>query len=310
MRIIFTLMKFGKLADISQVDFSLPPVNSDTEVFLGKISGKQPLSVYIGCPMWGNKDWVGKLYPKGAKAGEFLYYYSRAFNCIEMNTTHYRSPSSEMVLKWKSQAASNFRFCPKMPQSISHYNKLQGSSDQTIQFCDAISHFETQLGCVFMQMHDSFGPGMLDKLEAYLADFPKEIPLCIEFRHPGWFHDHYLIPEAVEILRTYHTGTVITDVAGRRDVLHTTLTSDIAVIRFVGNALVSTDYSRVDAWGNRIAHWADKGLRELYFFVHEPDDIFAPEMGIYAIKQFNAHLGLQLPVPRLYHDSSEQMRLF
>ena len=303
-------MKFGKIPNIEEVDFSLPQDQPETLLGLARGDKQKDFQAYIGCPMWGNKAWVGKLYPKGAKAGEFLFHYSRAFNTIEMNTTHYRSPSDEQVLKWKEAVPESFLFCPKIPQSISHYGKLQGVEEQTQSFCDAISFFEENLGCVFMQLHESFGPNKMQVLAEFLSNFSPSIPLAIEFRHAGWFEGNQLIPTLFELLYHFRVGAVITDVAGRRDVLHTSLSSDMAMIRFVGNGLVPTDYQRVDAWVERLSSWVSEGLKQLYFFVHEPDDTFAPEMGVYVIEQLNTQLNLDIPIPSLGENSGKQMSLF
>ncbi len=92
---------------------------------------------------------------------------------------------------------------------------------------------------------------------------------------------------------------MITDVAGRRDVLHMRLTAPIAFIRFVSNGLHPKDYQRADAWAERIAAWAAKGLQELYFFVHSPDEQTSPEMMAYVIGRFNEKLGAGLRLPNL-----------
>jgi len=303
-------MKFGKIEDISQVDFNLPPAHQPQQQWLSAQPQPHSFEAYVGCPMWGKKEWVGKLYPSQTPAREYLYHYARAFNTIEMNTTHYRIPSKENVMRWKSQAPASFRFCPKIPQTISHYGKLQKVEIPTQQFCDAVAHFEESLGACFMQLHASFDPQKIDRLASYLEIWPGEIPLFIEFRNAQWFDSHLLLPAAIDLLRTHHVGTVITDVAGRRDVLHMSFTTSDMMIRFVGNGLVDSDYQRVDSWINQIGEWVKNGLRRLYFFVHEPDDVFAPEMGVYVIEQLNKKLGLAMTVPNLSISSEDQMRLF
>jgi hypothetical protein len=94
-------------------------------------------------------------------------------------------------------------------------------------------------------------------------------------------------------------GTVITDVAGRRDVLHMRLTAPVAFIRFVTNRLHPTDYQRADAWVDRIGTWAGKGLREVYIFVHSPEELTSPEMMKYLVGRFNERGLASLPVPNL-----------
>jgi uncharacterized protein YecE (DUF72 family) len=100
-------------------------------------------------------------------------------------------------------------------------------------------------------------------------------------------------------MEQYGISTVITDVAGRRDVLHQRLTTSIAMIRFVGNGLHPTDYSRVDDWIDRCLQWLDAGLQTLYFFVHEPDNKFSPELVKYFIQHLNEKGDFSLTMPRI-----------
>ena len=46
---------------------------------------------YIGCPMWGYKEWVGsgKLFPPRTPASDFLRLYSRKLSTVEGNTIFY-----------------------------------------------------------------------------------------------------------------------------------------------------------------------------------------------------------------------------
>ena len=89
----------------------------------------------------------------------------------------------------------------------------------------------------------------------------------------------------LDLLAEHNAGTVITDVAGRRDVLHLGLSSHCAMIRFVGNSLHPTDYLRIDRWLDLLVQWMSEGLREIYFFSHQPDNILSPEICIYLIEQ-------------------------
>ncbi|MDX2250012.1 MAG: DUF72 domain-containing protein [Bacteroidia bacterium] len=302
-------MKFGKLPDITPVNFELPSGPGEvTRVLGGKPKGN--FRAYVGCPMWGNKSWTGKLYPKTAKGADYLRYYSQSFNTIELNSTHYRVPSPDIARRWAEMAAPGFAFCPKVPQTISHYRKLINCEDELNIFADTMAIFEEKLGCAFVQLHESFSPALLPYLRSFLQGFPPFLPLAIEFRHADWFAEHRLIPEAEELLQNHRVSAVITDVAGRRDVLHHSLTNSTAMIRFVGNGLIPSDYTRANAWIARIAEWVNLGLEKLYFFVHEPDDTFAPEMGAYIIQKLNTEFNLNLRIPGIPEEPGRQMRLF
>ena len=45
--------------------------------------------IYIGCAVWGYKDWLGELFPAGSKSAESLSLYSRRLTTVEGNTTFY-----------------------------------------------------------------------------------------------------------------------------------------------------------------------------------------------------------------------------
>ncbi|MEO0469155.1 MAG: DUF72 domain-containing protein [Bacteroidota bacterium] len=303
-------MKFGKLGSPDQIldiDFRLP--ENDVQ-FSSDGQMRDDFMVYVGCPMWGNKGWIGKLYPKGTKAGDYLQYYSQSFNTIELNSTHYRTPTDDIADRWREAAADGFHFCPKIPQSISHYRKLVNVTEDLQRFTDVIQRFEDHLGASFVQLHESFSPQLLGNLIQFVDQWPAQLPLSIEFRNTAWFENNRLIPEASEVLLRKGIGAVITDVSGRRDVLHATLTSNVVVIRFVGNALHPTDYSRADTWIDKLEEWKKLGIKAVYFFVHEPDDAFAPEMGSYVIEKLNERFDLALRIPGIPDEGGEQMSLF
>lgn len=82
------------------------------------------------------------------------------------------------------------------------------------------------------------------------------------------------------------------------------------MIRLVGNSLDPTDFTRSDAWLDRIEHWVSQGLEKLYLFAHEPEDLMAMELGAYWIEALNKRLGLQLAIPGIQQNTGDQMSLF
>ena len=273
-------MKFGKLPSVEGVDFSLPPLHQPS---VDKLGGKPHpgFAAFVGLSRWASKDWVGNLFPAGTKPAAYLQQYARTFNTIELNSTHYRTPSPDQVRAWEEQVPAGFRFCPKIPQQISHFRKLVGIEQELAQFVHSISHFGEKLGCSFVQLHESFSPRLFAQLRDFLLRWPMELPLAVEFRHADWFLYQALIPEALDLLQGLGKGIVITDVAGRRDVLHTCLGGQLSMIRLVGNELIPSDFERSDAWLASISEWKAHGLRDLYVFPHEPEDRMASELGQY-----------------------------
>ncbi|MFD2514121.1 DUF72 domain-containing protein [Pontibacter locisalis] len=291
-------MDFGKLQDVSHVDFKLPPNHPDTLPLLKRSGSYLKPQAYVGLPVWVNKAWVGKYYPVGMPEKESLLWYGKQFNTIELNSTHYHIPSPDTIDRWRNMVPRGFKFCPKFPQLISHEAALRSTQDVTAAFCESIAGLEEKLGSSFLQLPPYFAPSQLPDLEAFLTFIPESIPVTVELRHPDWFVDNVASLELFEVLEKYRVGTVLTDVAGRRDVLHMRLTTPSAMIRFVGNGLHPTDYSRIDAWVERLKVWFDSGLQQLYFFVHEPDNTLAPELAAYLIEKLNKACGFDLIPPR------------
>ncbi len=308
-------MEFGRLDRIEGVDFSLPSTPKATTTFLNSLpqSNEKP-RIWVGCPIWGNKSWRGKVYPEKARERDFLQFYARQFSCIELNTTHYRIPDPTTIQRWRSQTPKTFLFCPKIPQEISHKHFLRHAKHLTEQFVYSVQGLEERLGLCFLQLPPNFSPEHTSSLLAYLEEFPKEADLAIEFRNAEWFDGSSAenVTLVHRFMREHNFPTVITDVSGRRDVLHHDLTSDTIAIRFIGNGLHPTDFERADAWVKRISEWTRIGLRTVHFWVHQPNNNLAPEMVRYVIRQFNEVLGLSLKEPILVsaNPPAEQGSLF
>ena len=306
-------MEFGKIKDITDINFSLPIDRIKTiNLLKGALPQRTSLPrVYIGCTGWAMKEWVGWIYPKECKPTDYLRYYSQQFNTLEMNTTHYRIPSTKDIEKWRRDSAPDFRFAPKMLQRVSHSKNLGYGTGLTTQFCEAIQGLEEKLGICFMQMPPHFRFADLSIFEKYISKFPKTIPLAIEIRHEEWFSNAQYFKTIFDMLEHFHVSTVITDVAGRRDVLHQRLTTSTAVIRFVGNNLNPTDYSRIDEWVERLKTWFELGLHEVYFFTHEPENINGPRLAKYLHDKIKESFSVILRGPVFEEQKGEhQYKLF
>jgi uncharacterized protein YecE (DUF72 family) len=290
-------MDFGKLENIDNVDFTLPFVHRLITDVLASAAPFPNKEVYIGPPVWANKEWVGKIYPSNAKDKDFLYHYTRQFNTIELNVTHYQIPSEATIERWRVAAPEGFRYCPKWPQSITHDAQLVNVLLPSTEFVNAVLGLGDKLGTTFLQLGPSFDTSLRPALENFLKALPDGFPIAVEFRHPSWFTDDYAWQRTLEFFRERGIGTVMSDVAGRRDVLHMSLSTPTVVLRFVGNELHPTDYTRADAWVRLLKSWFEQGLHRAYLFIHCGDNTHAPELTRYWIEELNAKIGLSLEPP-------------
>ena len=295
-------MDFGKVPEqeLNSVDFSLPPEPPANKAVLekGKLRNQNP-SVYIGCAKWGRKEWIGKIYPKGTKDAQFLEEYVKHYNAIELNATHYKIYSSADIAKWAAKAKGlDFKFCPKIPQSISHYSSFKNADGLTTSFLEGIFAFKENLGPIFLQVSESYSPARRDSLFQYLLSLPKDLQVFVEVRHPDWFANRKVNEELVQILQSLNIGLVLTDAAGKRDCVHMQITVPKTFIRYVGNSLHPTDFTRIDAWIQRLKYWLGNGLQELYFFMHMHNEALSPDLTVYLVDKLNAACNLQIKKPQ------------
>lgn len=301
-------MQFGKITNpiqLNQIDWHLP---SDKYWFKSTPSSSN-IDFRLGFPAWGVPTWERKIYPVDAKSKDYLHYYAQSLNCIELNTTFYRIATIEQLQKWAADVPDNFKFAVKMSRDISHVPT--GLTNQKLileHFHNYYNVLGNKLGMFFLQLHESFAPNLLPALEQFLKLMPSEVPLAIEVRHPAWFK----YPTNLwQVLADHAVTAIISDVAGRRDVLHMNITAPTLMIRFVGNNLHPTDFTRLDNWVERLNDYRERGINTIYFMIHEPNEDTCPELGTYLLEKLReagwSNLpDIAIPAPR----GESQLSLF
>lgn len=288
-------MKFGQVNDPGMIDFTIPPDHPHTGKVLKQTSKSKDLEVYVGCAKWNKKD-LKNFYPRGVK--DELAYYSKHFNSIELNATFYGLFPPETFDKWYATTPQNFRFFPKLEQSISHFRRLKDVKEIVEQNVTNMTHLREKLGMTFLQMPDNFGPKDFDRVVAFAENWTYEVPMAIEFRHTDWYNDAEVSSKLYDLLETHGIANVLVDTAGRRDLMHMRLTTPTAFIRWVGSNEPESDRSRLEEWIGRIAKWKKAGLRNLYFFVHQNVEWESPALVAHFIERFNKKIGTTLPIPK------------
>lgn len=305
-------MEFGRvpIETLDQIHFDLPddPV-FNTSILSGvKIANPK---IYLGCAKWGRTEWVGKIYPPKTKEKDFLQHYVQHYNSIELNATHYKIYGAAGIAKWAATAKDkDFKFCPKMYQGITHRGSLHNKQFALDEYFRGIVAFGDKLGPIFVQVSDSFSTKRKEELFSFLDKLPTDLSFFLELRHPDWFAKENIRDEVMNFLKVHHMGIVITDTSGRRDCAHMYVTVPKTFIRYVGNSLHATDYTRIDGWIKRIQYWIDRGMEELYFFMHMHDETFSPELTVYMADKLNTAMGLNLQKPIFISDTGKQGNLF
>jgi uncharacterized protein YecE (DUF72 family) len=251
--------------------------------------------LYIGCPMWGYKEWVGSFFPPHTPQGDFLRLYSRRLTAVEGNTTFYAVPDIETVTRWRNETPASFRFCFKVPRDISHAPRLDTKKSATLAFLKSMQPLSDRLGPCFLQLPPAFGPKLVEQLAAFLGYWPtgKSSPrLAVEVRHPDFYKEPFAA-SLNSLLSQHHAGRVIMDTRPIRSgpaqeqqvlqarerkpdlPLHITTTTDFAFVRYIGHPSMEINNPLLDTWAERFAQWLQRGAT-LFVFCHCPFEVHSP----------------------------------
>jgi len=159
--------------------------------------------IYLGTMGWSYPFWVGKLYPCYSKQQDYLKYYSREFNSVEIDYTFYRIPSKTSVLEWGSSVPNDFQFSVKMHRDITHAKNLLFDDPKLVVFLERIKFFENKLGPILLQFPPWLKSDKIHELERLLTQFPNNIQLALEFRNGSWLND-----SVYSILQNYPVSLV------------------------------------------------------------------------------------------------------
>ena len=278
--------------------------------------------LYVGCPIWSFKGWVGNFYPKGTKPADFLFQYARRLTNIEGNTTFYAVPSKGTLENWVEQTPETFRFCPKVPKAISHEGKLADNVDRALGFVDIMRQLGTRLGPMFLQLPPRFSPNLLADLQAFLSLWPSDVRLAVEVRHLDWFdspHDE----ELDELLSQHNMARVTIDtrpirsLAGDESLAGSSYesllearerkpdvpvvpkrTSNFVFTRYIGHPDMEINRPFIEEWGSYFSEQIQSGA-DVFMFCHSPDNMVAP----YLCKELYQRVARDVKLPPLPWDA-------
>lgn len=197
--------------------------------------------LFLDTSSWTADGWVGAFYPEGTKPADFLEYYSRHFNCVEIDSTFYRIPTAKTVEQRRERTPTGFVFAAKAPQSITHQKVLVDADDDLKQFLRVMDLLGDKLGPVIWQFpyfaRQRFrGLGFfIERLAPWLKKLPKNYQWVVEVRNKGWLSE-----KLYSILRRHGVALALIDHPWmpRPDEVFNTgepVTADFTYIRCLGD---------------------------------------------------------------------------
>ncbi|MEM7796898.1 MAG: DUF72 domain-containing protein [Cyanobacteria bacterium P01_C01_bin.118] len=266
----------------------------------------------IGCAVWAYKDWLGNFYPTGSRAHDFLHLYGQRMTCVEGNTTFYSIPSQEIVKRWADNTPDTFRFCPKLPRTVTHAGALMPQLPNALTFLTLMQGLGPRLGPIFAQLPPKYSPALFSDLEQFVAGWPHETsPLAVEVRHLDWFKPPYS-DRLDALLTTFGVGRVLLDTRPiftwsnpaddpqlrserkkPRVPLLPTATTSFLLVRYISHPDLDRNRDFLATWVDRVDNWLAQGLT-VYFFVHCPTEAKSPAIARYFQEQLEK-AGIDVP---------------
>jgi uncharacterized protein YecE (DUF72 family) len=225
------------------------------------------MKIYIGTSGWQYYHWKGKFYPEDLPSKDFLKFYSKYFNTVEVNTSFYHFTKKSTFEKWVTQIntdferintdknyqrinsdskrtktdkddphksvsnphkSADFLFSIKLHRLFTHFRKLKLNKDDKRILKETIEGYKV-LGKNLGPILIQLPPGLKKDLKV-LEKFLKNfenLKLAIEFRHKSW-----LDKETYNFLKKKKVAFVISD--SPRWPTDIVKTCDFVYIRFHG----------------------------------------------------------------------------
>ena len=222
--------------------------------------------VYVGTAGFSYRDWLGNFYPQFCPPADFLRCYAMTFSTVELDSTFYRIPTSQMLDKWSQTTPTGFRFAAKFPRTVTHEGDMRTRLEEAEKFVTVMATLGEKLGPLLLQFPAGFRPDRKSDLCEMLSVVPKGLKLAVEFRDRCWFTD-----DIIALLKQRGVGLCLTEYPGVPRL--TARTADFVYCRLVGDREEITDdfsYVRLGR-SEELAYWADLAER----FAGENADIYA-----------------------------------
>jgi len=219
---------------------------------------KKPL--FVGLSGFSYAGWKGKFYPKDLKDEEFLGYYAKLLNSVEINSSFYAPPSGPMVKSWASKTGEGFRFAFKAPRQITHISKIGKGADQSAaRLSETLDLLGPKRGPLLFQLPPYLRQD-LKLLEEFLSKTSNIPSRVFEFRHVSWLEN-----PTYQLLEKNGAGFCIAETEDLEPVFK--VTGNLAYFRLRKDTY---DQKTVDKWFEKIKD-AGKDATETYVYLRHDE---------------------------------------
>ncbi|HVE54564.1 MAG TPA: DUF72 domain-containing protein [Ramlibacter sp.] len=160
--------------------------------------------IFIGTAGWSLPREVQDHFGAG---DSHLARYASVFPAAEINSSFHRPHKRTLYEKWAAAVPAHFRFCAKLPKTITHERRLVDCEALLDAFLDQAGGLGDKLACLLVQLPPSFAfDGALADTFLHALRERFSGALAMEPRHATWF-----APEAEALLRERQVARVLAD---------------------------------------------------------------------------------------------------
>ena len=247
---------------------------------------------YVGLAQWNHEDWHQHLHAQMGKQGALISY-GRCFSSIEGNHTFYGVPTEAQSARWYQETPAHFKFCLKLPKTISHERALLNVNGLRDEFLENLSPLKEKLGVLCLQLPNSFDGTLLPRLAEFVEEFPKAYNLSVEVRHLDYFdkgtyetgfnqllHAHganRTLFDTRTLFQSTATDAATLDAKGKkpRVPLHVVATGNAPVVRIITPLNWQQGLAQLSPWFEKLSLWCAQG-KTPFVFLHTPNNSEAP----------------------------------
>ncbi len=160
--------------------------------------------IYIGTAGWA----ISKEYKDQFGDGEsVLERYSTRLNCVEINSSFYKTHKASTYERWARTVPEGFKFSVKLWKKFTHEQRFDVAPSELLEVLDPILHLEDRLGCLLVQLPPSFS--FLEERSKQFFSLIRKVyhgPITCEPRHASW-----KTTSALHTLRAFRISLVHAD---------------------------------------------------------------------------------------------------
>ncbi|NIR46911.1 DUF72 domain-containing protein [candidate division KSB1 bacterium] len=233
---------------------------------------EQKTNRHIGTSGWNYKHWKGPFYPDDLSQKDWLDYYLRKFQTVEINNSFYQLPEKKTFETWRETVPAEFVFSVKASRYITHMKKLKDPRESLNNFLKRVAVLEEKVGAILFQLPPRWRLNS-ERLQNFLSLLPKEFRYTFEFRDATWFDS-----QTYEILAEHNAAFCIYHL--QSELSPKEVTADFVYIRLHGPSKQAYQGQYSDEtlaeWKDSISSWTKQG-KDVYCYFDNDEKGYAAQ---------------------------------